>query len=148
MENIKFQIVKYDSDLYKKSVDLRYLVLRKPLNMVFTENDAIADSKDTHIVGLHPEDPKKVISVCILVDKGNNLIKTRQVGVAEEFQRRGIGQKMIEYAEGVAVGMGAKKIEASSRQYALSFYVRLGYKVDPVEYVEVGIPHQKVYKEM
>ena len=116
--------------------------------MQFTENDRVCDSKDIHIVGVHSSNPKKVIAVCILHDKGENVYKTRQVAVAEEYQKKGIGSKMIKFSEETAKKMGAVKLTANARKYAKGFYEKLGYEIGTEDFSEVGIPHVKASKNL
>ena len=148
MESIKFEVTSYGTPLYHSSVDLRYLLLRKPLNMVFSEKEKSDDKKGIHIVGLHPHNPQKVISVCYLLDRGDGLFQIKQVCVDKDFQKKGIGSQMMAKAEQTAKQNGASKVMASADKKAIGFYIKLNYEVDPEVYLEVGIPHQKVSKNV
>ena len=45
---VEFKIFSYQSDEYKQALKLRYLILRKPLNLEFTEEELKKDEKDIH----------------------------------------------------------------------------------------------------
>ena len=148
MESAIFKTVPYGSESYKKAVELRYLLLRKPLNMVYTKNDEIADSKDIHIIGYFPSNPDKIIANLILHPKGNNEYKMRQVCVDEELQKQGVGSQLCLFSEEEVKRRNGTKLVASARKVIINFYKKLGYTIDGEEYLEVGIPHFQIFKNL
>ena len=75
-------------------------------------------------------------------------LKMRQVVVAQDWQGRGIGKELIEFAENFAKSKGYQLIEANVRQTAMGFYESMDYQKQGKEFVEVGIPHMKVEKKL
>jgi hypothetical protein len=50
MENIEIQQVAYNTTLQKKSVDLRFKVLRAPLGLTYTAQQLAEEEQEIHIV--------------------------------------------------------------------------------------------------
>ena len=145
MENIDIQIVEYNSELQKKSVELRYEVLRKPLGLVYTTEQLAAESDEIHIVAVLAD---SVVGVVVLKKIDTDILKMRQVAVADEYQKSGIGKQMVQFSEQFALENGFKVIELHARDAAKVFYLKLNYEVVSDEFMEVGIPHYEMKKEL
>lgn len=145
MKDIDIQIVDFNSPLQKKSVELRYKVLREPLGLHFTDEQLAAEKDDAHIVALQN---KNVVGVMVLQKTGDTHIKMRQVAVDFELQKSGIGKKLVEFTEQYAKQHGFDFIELHARDTAKEFYLKLGYYIEGEQFVEVGIPHFKMYKQL
>lgn len=72
----------------------------------------------------------------------------RQVAVASDCQRQGIGKALVSYAERYAAQHGYTEITAHARESALPFYEKLGYTRSGDRFVELGIPHIEVRKRL
>ena len=72
----------------------------------------------------------------------------RQVAVQTEWQGHGIGKKLVEFAELFAKKLLFIKIELNARKTAIDFYLNLGYKTIGNEFIEVGIKHIKMFKNL
>ena len=143
MENIDIQIVEYNSIFQKKSIELRYKVLREPLGLVYTAAQ-LADEKDEiHIIALQNH---VVIGVVVLKKIGNKRLKMRQVAVDEQHQKSGIGKKMVIFSEEYAKQHGFGTIELHARDAAIDFYLKLNYHIVGDLFIEVGIPHYEMKK--
>jgi len=70
----------------------------------------------------------------------------RQVAVAAEWQRQGIGTALVEYAEAVARKVGYRRMILHARQEAVPFYERLGYARIGGRFEEVTILHWAMEK--
>jgi ribosomal protein S18 acetylase RimI-like enzyme len=143
MNEIDIQIVDYNSGAQKKSVELRYKVLREPLGLHFTPEQLAEEKEEVHIVGMKGEE---VIGVVVLKKMEDNIFKMRQVAVDPEYQRKGIGKKMVHFSELYAARHGYDAIELHARDTAKDFYLSMGYDIMSDAFYEVGILHYKMRK--
>ncbi len=142
---MEFKEVPYGSALYQKSVELRDVILRKPLGLQFSKKDLAKEVTDHHLVCIEGEE---VIGVILLRPVTDNHFKMRQVAVAESFQYKGIGTKLVDFCETFCNENGVKKISMHARNKAIPFYERLDYYTVGDLFYEVGIPHFKMEKEL
>ena len=145
MEAIDIQIVEYNSELQKKSIELRYKVLRKPLGMIYTEDQLAAEHDEIHIVAVLSD---AVVGVVVLKELDADTLKMRQVAVDVNYQKSGIGKEMVLFSEQFAQENGFKVIVLHARDVAKDFYLKLNYEVVSDEFIEVGIPHYEMKKEL
>ncbi len=145
MENIDIQIVEYDSILQKKSVELRYKVLREPLGFIFTAEQLRDEKDEIHIVAIQNDN---VLGVVVLKMIDAQTIKMRQVAVDSQYQKSGIGKKMVVFSELYARKHGFRIIELHARDVAKDFYLKLDYQIIGDLFIEIGIPHYTMIKEI
>ena len=143
IENIDIQVVEYDSCRQKKSVELRYQVLREPLGLVYSPEQLAEEKDEIHIAALSGEE---VVGVLLLKIAGAKVLKMRQVAVAAHLQQSGIGMLLVYFAEQYAVNNGFQLIELHARDTAMDFYLKQNYKTEGAVFLEVGIPHYKMKK--
>jgi predicted GNAT family N-acyltransferase len=143
MENIQIQVAEFNSELQKKSIELRYKVLREPLGLVYTAEQLAEEKDEIHIVAVLHD---KVAGIVVLKKSDNNTLKMRQVAVDPELQQSGIGKKMVLFSEQWAKDNQYRKIELHARDTAKEFYLKMDYKITGDEFKEVGIPHFKMTK--
>jgi predicted N-acetyltransferase YhbS len=72
----------------------------------------------------------------------------RQVAVLPSAQGHGIGTALVKKAEKVARQRGFKTMVLNARLTAVPFYLRLDYKKEGQEFIEVSLPHYKMSKEL
>jgi N-acetylglutamate synthase-like GNAT family acetyltransferase len=112
--------------------------LRKPLKLSFSKEE-LDEEKHDILIGAFEED--KILGCCMLKKIDNNIVRLRQMAVANNLQGKGIGASMMYFAENVARDAGFKKIRMHARKTAVGFYEKLGYTVIGKEFTEVSIPH-------
>ncbi len=145
MCNIKFQCVKYESPLYYKVVNLREIVLRKPLGLKFTVNDLTIDASEQIYALTSVSEPIACVQIRPILE---NTVKLRQMAVAPTYQGHGYGKQLLNKVESVLKTNGIKNIELHARKTAIPFYLKNGYKIISGEFSEVGIPHLKMKKTL
>ncbi|MCY7292980.1 MAG: GNAT family N-acetyltransferase, partial [Ferruginibacter sp.] len=59
-----------------------------------------------------------------------------------------IGASIMQFAENVARGKGYKIITMHSRDTAIGFYEKFGYRVVGEQFMEVNIPHHVMEKAL
>jgi predicted GNAT family N-acyltransferase/mannose-6-phosphate isomerase-like protein (cupin superfamily) len=141
------QIIKYKSADYEEMVRLRTKVLRKPLGLVFTEADLAKDENDI-LLALFLPPAHRMAGCCILTRMDDRTVKLRQVVVDTEKQKNGFGASLLSFAEYVAGKEGFEKITMHARKVAAGFYLKYGYKIIGEEFIEVGIPHFEMEKQL
>ena len=139
------RIIDYGSSDYKKMVDLRMDILRKPLGLNFAEND-LESEKDDLLIGAFEDD--EMLACCILTKIADDTCKLRQMAVHPKIQGTGLGAAMMNYAEQLAKDAGFKKMVMNARKTAKGFYEKLGYEIKGDEFVEVTLPHFYMQKNI
>jgi predicted GNAT family N-acyltransferase len=143
---LEFKVIEHNSKEYWDTVHLRELVLRLPLGMRFSAEELELENDTYHIAAY--DENKKIVGAVMLVPLSSTKLKMRQVVITEDWQGRGIGKELIEFAETFARSKGYEIIEANARQTALGFYEKLDYHKQGKEFMEVGIAHMKVEKKL
>lgn len=130
---------------YDQMVQLRYEILRKPLKLIF-EKEELEKEKEDILIGAYEED--KILGCCMLKRIDSDIVRLRQMAVANNLQGKGIGASMMNFAENLARDNGYKKIRMHARKTAIGFYEKLGYTVTGNEFLEVSIPHFVMEKRL
>ncbi|MEJ6582790.1 MAG: GNAT family N-acetyltransferase [Crocinitomicaceae bacterium] len=103
---------------------LRYDVLRKPLNQPLGSERNDGDLKGIHFA-LFEDGMLRAIARLDKVDDETG--QTRFVAVDTVVQGKGFGKLIMEAVEVKSIARGNKKMILHARDYALPFYLRLGY---------------------
>lgn len=145
----EIRLIQYDSEAYREMVALRDEVLRRPLGLHFTESYLSQEVADI-LIGCYGADPgdTSLRGCCMLSPVDEELVQLRQMAVREDLQRGGIGGELMAFAEQKARESGFRTIMMNARKTAVPFYERLGYRVAGDEFLEVGIPHLEMTKEL
>lgn len=146
MIRFTFKEVTHGSAQYEQTVQLRQELLRRPLGLVFTEEDLKKEQDHIHLSLWKNED--ELLACLVMVPQDNNTWKMRQVAVRHDWQRKHIGQKLIIDSEHFAREKGIACIYLHAREPVISFYQKLGYKAVGELFEEIGIPHQRMEKEL
>ena len=145
---IHFQVLEYGTGLYHKTVELRDAILRKPLGMKFIPEQLAAEKEQIHIASFD-NTTMSALACLILANNGSGKIKMRQVAVSEDVQRKGIGQKMVAYAEQYArEQLNGKIMYCHARNTAVPFYLKLNYHIIGEPFEEISIKHFKMEKKL
>lgn len=103
---------------------LRYDVLRKPLNQPIGSERNDGDLTGIHFA-LYEDGMLRAIARLDKVDESTG--QTRFVAVDPIVQGKGFGKLIMEAVEAKSIERGDKKMILHARDYALQFYLRLGY---------------------
>jgi predicted GNAT family N-acyltransferase len=139
------QQIKHNSKEYREAVNLRNQILRFPLGLILDEEDLKKEKSDIHIAFFEND---KIIGTLILTPKDDSTIRMRQVAVADDWQGKGVGSKLVKFAEKIATGHKFSKIILSARSTALDFYKNNGYQTFGDEYIgeSINVPHFEMIK--
>jgi len=122
---------------------LRHAVLRVPLGLNLYDEDFTREANWIKIGAFSGDD---LIGCVMLSVLQNNVIQLRQMALDKDFQRKGVGRKIVEFAEQWCKENAIVKIELHAREAAMQFYLQLNYVCIGDVYIEVGIPHYTMYK--
>jgi N-acetylglutamate synthase-like GNAT family acetyltransferase len=131
--------IEFGTPEYDEAITLRDQVLRKPLNLQFTEEQIAEEFNQIHF-GYYNEH-HELIACLSYQPKEDNILKMRQVAVDSSIQNKGIGSKLVLATEQWAKHKGFKKIILHARDTAVPFYNKLNYQLVDEPFTEVGIKH-------
>jgi predicted GNAT family N-acyltransferase len=138
--------IEFATPEYDETVRLRYKILRLPLGLDYTAEQLAAEYTDTHLAAY---DERWILRGCLVLTKATeNVLKMRQVAVDDAVQGQGVGRVMVEASELWARQNGFTRFELNARETAVPFYEKLAYTAVGERFVEVGIPHFKMVKEL
>jgi predicted GNAT family N-acyltransferase len=70
------------------------------------------------------------------------------MAVDESHQRQGVGSMLLGYAENFCVLNDYFHIELHARKVVQDFYSMADYQIEGEEFLEVGIPHIRMVKQL
>ena len=106
--------------------DLRYRVLRKPLNKPRGSEKNEGDSSGEHFA-LYENQVIKAIARLDTIEP--TIGQVRFVAVDSEIQGKGYGKLLMEAVEEKAIKNGNTKMILHARDYAVEFYKKLNYNI-------------------
>lgn len=142
---MQITIAPYGSKKQVNSIVLRDLILRQPLGLQFSKEELSLESDQIHIVAVEDD---QIIGVLLLKSINEKEIKMRQVAVATNQQRKGVGVQMVRYAEYHARSKGYELVSLHARENAVPFYKSLNYSIEGKQFEEIGIPHFRMEKKL
>jgi GNAT superfamily N-acetyltransferase len=139
------RIIDHGTKEYQQMINLRYMILRKPLGLEFSPEELEKEKNDI-LIGCFDDD--KLEGCCMLTDSGGKVVRLRQMAVLSGLQGKGLGRVLMQFAENIARDRGFKKLSMHARKSAAGFYEKLGYRISGEEFVEVTIPHFIMEKDL
>jgi GNAT superfamily N-acetyltransferase len=135
----------YGSDLYAQALALREAVLRRPLGLVVTQEEREDDLNRQHFCALSFG---QVVGAVSLKPLSEAILQLKQMAVAEERQRRGIGRALLVHAEGWARASGFHVMMLHAREGAEGFYAHYAYVAEGEPFTENTVPHIRMTKRL
>ena len=137
--------VDYGSERYRELVALRRRILRTPLGLDFTAEQLAAERADIHIAAYLEGE---LVGCVVLTAVDGSTVKLRQMAVVPDLQGRGLGARIVAFAERRAAERGCRQIILNARESAVRFYEHAGYAVTGEVLTEVTIPHLRMVKRL
>jgi len=137
--------VKLDSDDYLQELELRYRLLREPLGMTREQVCSPIEMECEHFIIL---DAGQICGCVLLHIDSPTTGRLLQMAVDSSQQGKGLGARLVSALESYAAKQGISNIHLHSREAAKGFYGRLGYVCYGEPFVEVGIAHIAMSKEI
>jgi len=133
------------SALHRQALALREAILRKPLGLTLTEEERADDTLRRHFCAIAQG---TVVGSVSLKPVDNDTVQLRQMAVAEDRRREGIGALLLAHAEDWARGQGLRLIVLNARLGAESFYAKFGYLAQGEPFDENTVPHIRMTKRL
>jgi N-acetylglutamate synthase-like GNAT family acetyltransferase len=130
---------------YEQMKALRLRVLLQPIGIPPSYINPQKEAADT-LIGAF--DGEKLVGCCILTPVNATTVQLRQMAVDNDVQRKGVGAAIIAFAEKTAKEKGFRQLIMHARDTVVGFYQRCGYQAFDKPFVEVGIGHQKMQKQL
>lgn len=138
--------IDFGTPLYDASVQLRDIILRRPLNLEFTAEQLASEYDSFHFAYMDEE--YRMLGCLVMKPVDTDTVRMRQVAVDETFQQKGIGTSLVFFVEKWASDRGFKKIILHARDAAIPFYDKLNYLRKGKPFTEVGIEHYLMEKAL
>ncbi|NHM32995.1 GNAT family N-acetyltransferase [Neobacillus terrae] len=74
--------------------------------------------------------------------------KVERICVLKEQRQTGAGQAVMNAIEAYAQENGIKKLKLNAQTHAIPFYSKLGYETVSEEFMDAGIPHKTMIKQL
>lgn len=142
MDKITVRRLRWGCGPYRAALALRDGLLRRPLGLSVYDEDIPAERAAWHVgafAGRH------LVGVLVLWPTGDTA-RMRQVAVEESFQRRGVGRRLVQYAEALLLRRGIRRVVLHARMSAVPFYEKMGYRATGAPFMELGIGHLPMEK--
>ncbi len=124
---------------------LRYQVLRAPWNQPIGSERNEGDEIAQHFAFF---EEGKIIGVGRLDYMSATIAQVRFMAVAETSQGKGIGKKLMQHMEKIAIETGRTELILHAREIALPFYKNLGYTITEKSHLLFGeIQHYLMRKK-
>ena len=143
MNNILFKTPS-NSEEFKNYDLFRWEIIRKPIGKSIESLKDEYEDSSYHLIGVIDN---KIIACGRLHFNNAYEAQIRYMAIDENFQRKGIGVKIIELLEAEAKKKRINKIILNARNHVIEFYEKSGYKaVRKYEDSDTGIPHTTMEK--
>lgn len=103
------------------------------------------ESKTIHVVGYKDQFP---IATARIYEKYPHVYKVQRVAVLKDNRKMGAGKQLMEEIYRYAKEADAKKLILDAQDHAISFYKKIGYIVEGEGFLDAGIPHHSMYKNI
>ncbi|WP_173916718.1 GNAT family N-acetyltransferase [Halobacillus sp. Marseille-Q1614] len=77
-----------------------------------------------------------------------NTVKLERICILASYRKYGIGKAIITALENIACDHGCKSVKLHGQVQAAGFYQKLGYQTASEEFIEDGIPHYLMIKDL
>ncbi|PFH88972.1 GNAT family N-acetyltransferase [Bacillus sp. AFS088145] len=114
-----------------------------PLEVEFDQYDKL-NGDCQHILVHYNEQPVGTGRIRFVDGVG----KLERICILESFRKFGLGKNIIKALEEIAEEQGASTVKLHGQTHAEGFYKKLGYRTSSDVFIEDGIPHILMLKEL
>ena len=131
---------------WEQYYDLRYRILRQPLNQPIGSEKNEGDETGIHFALF---ENNQLMAIARLDHSGENTMQVRFVAVEENQQGKGFGKQIMIATEQKALELNTKKMILHARENAVPFYLGLGYEMIEKSHNLFGmVQHYLMEKEL
>jgi predicted GNAT family N-acyltransferase len=113
-------------------------------NVPLEEEIDAHEDEATHFVMYHERTPIGAGRFRIVAGYG----KVERICVLKEARKTGAGKAVMNEIENHARAKGIHKLKLNAQTHAIPFYAGLGYNIVSEEFLDAGIPHKTMIKEV
>ena len=131
-----------------------YQILRLRSEVFVVEQDCVyqdIDNKDQKAIHLYYKENNEIVAYTRIFKAGHYYENPciGRVVVSKKNRGKDIGKKiMIDSIEYIKQNINGEKIELSAQKYLDKFYKDLGFYSKGEQYLEDGIPHQRMFFDL
>ena len=136
------------------NIDELYQILRLRTEVFVVEQNCVyqdLDNKDQKAIHIYYKENDE-IEAYTRIFKSGDYYKNPSIGrvvVSKKKRGKELGKKIMIFSiEYIKKNLKCDKIELSAQKYLDKFYKDLGFKKTGKDYLEDGIPHQRMIKEI
>ena len=144
MEGVTVKLVETEGEL-EGAIDVRMQVFVAEQSVPVEEELDEADATATHAVALHQG---QVIGTGRLVVRDEATAQIGRMAVRQPWRRHGVGGLILQSLEEEARAQGLALAVLHAQEYVKSFYAGHGYAEHGETFLEVGIPHIEMRKQL
>lgn len=133
------------SEVYKNAFYIRKTVFVEEQNVPAELEVDDLETKTLHVVGYNNGEPSVAARI---YEKEPHIYKVQRVAVLKKFRRLGKGIELMKAIEDYAKTLGARKLKLDSQDHAIPFYEKIGFKTQGEGFMDAGIPHHTMIKEL
>ena len=107
-----------------------------------------ADTADDTVHAVVVQDGVVIGTGRLLADVDGRGPHIGRMAVEQERRRDGIGGRVLQFLEDQGRALGYQQITLHAQEYVKSFYARHGYREVGESFMEAGIPHREMIKDL
>ena len=146
------KVIKNFSELSTEEI---YGVLKLRSEVFVVEQNCIyqdLDGKDEHAIHLFYKKENEIIAYTRIFKKGDYYEENPSIGrvvVSKKERGKNLGKEiMLNSIEFIKKELEGRKIELSAQKYLDKFYTDLDFYSEGEDYLEDGIPHQRMFYDL
>ena len=128
---------------FETYLQVRYEVLRKPLNLPPGSEQDDLDQEAIHVIA---KDGRRIVGGGRIHFVDDKTAQVRFMAVLDQYKGQGIGAEILLNLEKFAFNQGKSKIFLNAREHVVAFYEKCGYQVVSGPTVLLGIQHYTMEK--
>ncbi|TKC18318.1 GNAT family N-acetyltransferase [Robertmurraya kyonggiensis] len=140
---MKLKLVADEQEL-KEAYRVRKIVFVDEQKVPEEEEIDHLEAESTHFILWDDHDPIGAGRFRVVEGYG----KVERICVLQEKRKGGAGKVIMEGIEEYAKSRGLNKLKLNAQTHAIPFYSKLGYEVISEEFLDAGIPHKTMIKEI
>ncbi len=142
---MELRFIEVNDSRYPDELEVRYRVLREPLGMPRSAVTFAFEGDCLHLVALEGE---RVLGCVLFHPESSGSGRLLQMAVWPELHGQGVGRQLVRHLERSLTERGFHHVHLHARAHVVGFYEKLGYRCVGAEYLEVGIPHRNMEREL